>query len=243
MGLGLAILTQLNNYRSLSQPFKIRLISLEGSIVLGATSLGVVVVYPLMKRITYWPQFVLGLSLLILVLCRTSHMEVIGLAFNWGALLGSSAILGYCDWAVALPLYLGSICWTIVYDTIYAHQDKLDDLKASVKSTALLFGDRSRTVLTVFSGAFVTSLASVGYLNGQSLPFYLVSVGGATLHLWWQLKTVNFDDRPNCWQRFCSNRDLGFFGVVRDSFRLWVQTTNRIAAALPLLVIIVICFT
>lgn len=57
-----------------------------------------------MKRITYWPQFVLGL------------------AFNWGALLGSSAVLGICDWTVAVPLYLGSICWTIVYDTIYAHQ-------------------------------------------------------------------------------------------------------------------------
>lgn len=57
-----------------------------------------------MKRVTYWPQFVLGM------------------AFNWGALLGSSAVLGTCDWAVALPLYAGSICWTLVYDTIYAHQ-------------------------------------------------------------------------------------------------------------------------
>lgn len=74
------------------------------SIFLGASSLAIVVVYPLMKRITYWPQFVLGL------------------AFNWGALLGSSAVLGTTNWEVALPLYAGSICWTLVYDTIYAHQ-------------------------------------------------------------------------------------------------------------------------
>lgn len=88
LSVGLAVLTQLNWY----------------SIVLGASSLAVVVVYPLMKRITYWPQFVLGL------------------AFNWGALLGSSAVLGHTNWEVALPLYAGSICWTLVYDTIYAHQ-------------------------------------------------------------------------------------------------------------------------
>lgn len=80
---------------------------LRRSIFLGAASLSVVVVYPLMKRITYWPQFVLGL------------------AFNWGALLGSSAILGYTNWTVALPLYAGSICWTLVYDTIYAHQVRI----------------------------------------------------------------------------------------------------------------------
>lgn len=88
LSVGLAVLTQLNWY----------------SILLGASSLAVVVVYPLMKRITYWPQFVLGL------------------AFNWGALLGSSAVLGHTNWEVALPLYAGSICWTLVYDTIYAHQ-------------------------------------------------------------------------------------------------------------------------
>ena len=74
------------------------------SIALGASSLMVVVIYPLMKRITYWPQVFLGF------------------AFNWGALLGSSAILGQTNWEVAIPLYVGSICWTLVYDTIYAHQ-------------------------------------------------------------------------------------------------------------------------
>jgi 4-hydroxybenzoate polyprenyltransferase len=60
--------------------------------------------YPLMKRITYWPQAVLGL------------------AFNWGALIGYSAVMGYCEWSVVLPLYTAGVCWTLVYDTIYAHQ-------------------------------------------------------------------------------------------------------------------------
>lgn len=103
---GLAVLTQLNWYRyaMLIQYCHLHADLGSHSILLGASSLAVVVVYPLMKRITYWPQFVLGL------------------AFNWGALLGSSAVLGATNWEVALPLYAGSICWTLVYDTIYAHQ-------------------------------------------------------------------------------------------------------------------------
>lgn len=97
---GLAVLLSLNNYRFdffLSHP----------SIVLGASSLFLVVVYPFMKRITYWPQIVLGL------------------AFNWGTLLGYSAAKGFCDWSVTIPLYIAGISWTLVYDTIYAHQVNL----------------------------------------------------------------------------------------------------------------------
>lgn len=133
--------------------------------------------------------------------------------------MGSSAVLGYCNWTVALPLYLGSIAWTLVYDTIYAHQDKLDDINVNVKSTALLFGENSQTVLSLFSTVFVVSLAWVGYLNEQTLPFYLISVGGTSLHLFWQLKTLDFNNRRECWKKFCSNRNLGFivwFGIVLD---------------------------
>jgi 4-hydroxybenzoate polyprenyltransferase len=79
-----------------------------------------------MKRVTYWPQFVLGTRPLHFRRSRRPALDIssrlAGLAFNWGALLGSSAVLGSCDWAVALPLYIGSVAWTIVYDTIYAHQ-------------------------------------------------------------------------------------------------------------------------
>ena len=74
------------------------------SILLGASSLSVVTVYPLMKRLTDWPQAVLGL------------------AFNWGALLGWSAVAGSTDWSICLPLYAGGVFWTLVYDSIYAHQ-------------------------------------------------------------------------------------------------------------------------
>lgn len=91
------------------------------SIFLGASSLSVVVLYPLMKRVTYWPQAVLGSCPLYLTIpCRlTDH---IGLAFNWGALLGWSAVGGAVDWSICLPLYAGGITWTLVYDSIYAHQ-------------------------------------------------------------------------------------------------------------------------
>lgn len=74
------------------------------SVFLGASSLALVIVYPLMKRVTYWPQLILGCT------------------FNWGALLGWSAVQGSCDWSICLPLYLSGICWTLFYDTIYAHQ-------------------------------------------------------------------------------------------------------------------------
>ncbi|CAD6992812.1 unnamed protein product [Ceratitis capitata] len=110
LSLGLLVLLQLN----------------WQSIVLGASSLGLVITYPLMKRITYWPQLVLGM------------------AFNWGALLGWCATQGAVNWEACLPLYLSGICWTIVYDTIYAHQDKFDDIQIGVKSTALRFGENTK---------------------------------------------------------------------------------------------------
>lgn len=188
--IGLAILLQLNWY----------------SILLGASSLVVVVVYPLMKRITYWPQLVLGF------------------AFNWGALLGYSAIHAPPAWNVVLPLYAGSICWTIVYDTIYAHQDKIDDVKAGVKSTALLFGKHSKPVLSAFSISFLslltTAVAQVqppGHVPHASPlvdlalahPAYTVLLPAIALHLLWQIGTVDLASRTDCWAKFVSNAQLG----------------------------------
>ena len=89
-----------------------------------------VAIYPLMKRITWWPQIVLGL------------------AFSWGALMGWAAVFARLD-APALLLYAGSIAWVIGYDTIYAHQDREDDALVGVKSTARLFGARTRPMLAV----------------------------------------------------------------------------------------------
>lgn len=186
LSVGLGVLLQLNFY----------------SIVLGASSLGVVIIYPLMKRITYWPQLVLGL------------------AFNWGALLGWAALSAPPAWSTILPLYTGSICWTLVYDTIYAHQDKRDDVSAGVKSTALLFGDYSRPVLTTFSVGFLALLAKSVATTGPLLPsspallttghpFFLAALTTAGAHLAWQIKTVDFDSRPDCWSKFVSNQYLG----------------------------------
>ena len=87
----------------------------------------------------------------------------LGLTFNWGALLGWAAVRGGLDLSVVLPLYLSGVCWTLVYDTIYAHQDKTDDTKVGVKSTALRFGDDTRWWLTGFSTAYVTGMSLAGY--------------------------------------------------------------------------------
>ncbi|KAJ9116684.1 hypothetical protein QFC20_000618 [Naganishia adeliensis] len=163
---GLAVLTQLNWY-------------------------SLVVIYPFMKRITYYPQFVLGL------------------AFNWGALLGWSAVAGSVDWSVAAPLYAGGIAWCVLYDTIYAHQDKKDDVLVNVKSTALRFGDHSRTVLTGLGTTFVSLLTYAGYASGAGPLYYLISCLGAASHLTWQLRTVDFDSRADCWVKFVSNGRLG----------------------------------
>lgn len=171
------------------------------SILLGASSLSLVVSYPAMKRITYWPQVVLGL------------------AFNWGALLGSSAMLGAANWPVALPLYASGVCWTLVYDTIYAHQDKKDDVKIGVKSTALRFGEKTPEFLAAFSTGMVSMLALAGYMNDQGPLFYTLSIGGAAAHLAWQLRTVNYENPADCWSKFASNKWTGalvFSGIAGD---------------------------
>ncbi|KAI7895577.1 4-hydroxybenzoate polyprenyl transferase [Mucor mucedo] len=192
---GLGILTQLNTY----------------SILLGAASLSLVVTYPLMKRVTYWPQTVLGL------------------AFNWGALLGWSAMTGSLDLTVAGPLYLGGVCWTLVYDTIYAHQDKKDDIKAGVKSTALRFGEKTPQWLAGFSSGFVGLTALAGFMNDQGLPFYAISVLGTAAHLMWQLKTVNYNDPSSCWAKFKSNTWTGgilWTGILVDTAYASMQITG-----------------
>ncbi|KAG8994410.1 Para-hydroxybenzoate--polyprenyltransferase, mitochondrial precursor (PHB:polyprenyltransferase) [Tulasnella sp. 427] len=172
---GLCVLLQLNWY----------------SIVLGAASLPLVTLYPFMKRITYWPQAVLGLT------------------FNWGAMLGWAAVAGAVNWAVCLPLYAGGVCWTLVYDTVYAHQDKKDDVKVDIKSTALLFGDRTVPILSALSASSMSFVSYAGYLNGQGLPFY-AGVGLATLQLARVLRKTEWDDRASCWKGFVG---CGWVGI------------------------------
>ncbi|KAH9951854.1 UbiA prenyltransferase family-domain-containing protein [Amylocystis lapponica] len=179
---GLAVLTQFNWY----------------TILLGASSLSLVTAYPYMKRITYWPQAVLGL------------------AFNWGALLGWSAVANSVDWSVCLPLYAGGFCWTLVYDTVYAHQDKADDVLVDIRSTALLFGERTRPILSVLSASSVSLVTYAGYLNAQGLPFY-VGTGLAGLQLARVLAKTDFDDHKSCW--------TGFVACGWAGFLIWMGAT------------------
>jgi 4-hydroxybenzoate polyprenyltransferase len=170
------------------------------TIGLGIASLAIVVVYPFMKRITYWPQIVLGL------------------AFSWGALMGWAAAFGRLDVAPLL-LYAGSISWVIGYDTIYAHQDREDDALIGIKSTALLFGPRTKPMLVLFYGVAVALLGAAGYAAGAGLVFAL-GLAAFAVHLGWQIARLDIGDPDNCLAVFKSDRDAGlilFAGLLLDA--------------------------
>jgi 4-hydroxybenzoate polyprenyltransferase len=174
------------------------LVSHVHSVAVGASSLALVFTYPLAKRYTFWPQLILGLT------------------FNWGCLLGWSAVQGHIvDWPAVLALYIGAINWTLVYDTIYAHQDKHDDMLIGVKSTALRFGENTKYWLSAFTSASTACIGLSGYLCNQSPPFY-VALTAMTAHLFWQVWSVNINDSSDCWSKFRTNQWLGLilFGGI-----------------------------
>jgi 4-hydroxybenzoate polyprenyltransferase len=159
------------------------------TIITGIASLGVVAVYPFLKRFTYWPQIGLGL------------------AFSWGALMGWPAAFGELGWPAYL-LYAGSIAWVIGYDTIYAHQDRDDDSLIGIKSTALLFGDRTPAMLTTFYAVAVALIGAAGLMAGGGVIFVLGLIAFAT-HLTWQVLRIDIDNPAHCLVLFKSNRDAG----------------------------------
>jgi 4-hydroxybenzoate polyprenyltransferase len=164
------------------------------AVLLGLFVLLLVATYPLMKRVTYWPQFFLGLN------------------FNWGALMGYAAASGRLDTA-ALWLYLGGIAWTLGYDTIYAHQDKEDDVLIGVKSSALALGARTRPWLFAFYAAAAAFWAEAGAAASMRWPFYL-GLGAALLQLLWQAARVDIDDPADCLAKFRSNRWTGWLLLI-----------------------------
>jgi len=179
---GLAVLTSLPH--------------LEYCFWLGAASLPLIGVYPLMKRFTNWPQLVLGLT------------------FNWGAFMGWAATHGslplHNGLSVVLPLYAGGVCWTLVYDTLYAHQDKVDDTKLGLKSTALHFGlKNTKPVLFGFSTLATGSWMLAGYNVGFTEPYYYIGCLAAGSHLFWQVGTADLNDAKNLADRFKSNNIVG----------------------------------
>jgi 4-hydroxybenzoate polyprenyltransferase len=182
---GLAVLLQFNAF----------------AIATGIASLAIVAVYPFMKRITYWPQIVLGL------------------AFSWGALMGWAAAFGRLDTA-PLVLYAGAIAWVIGYDTIYAHQDREDDALIGIKSTALLFGDRTKPMLALFYSVAVVLISAAGALVGAG-PLFFVGIAAFAAHLVWQIVRLDIRDPALCLALFKSNRDAGlvlFAGMAAAAF-------------------------
>jgi 4-hydroxybenzoate polyprenyltransferase len=184
--IGLAVLLQFNGF----------------TILVGLASLGIVAIYPFMKRITYWPQIVLGL------------------AFSWGALMGWPAVLARLD-PPALLLYAGSIAWVIGYDTIYAHQDREDDALIGIKSTALLFGARTKPMLVLFYALAVGLIAAAAWSvdGGRVLALGLLLFAA---HLAWQIVRLDIDDPVNCLAVFKSNRDAGLILFAALVLEAWI---------------------
>ncbi len=157
--------------------------------MVGIASLAIIAIYPFMKRITSWPQ------------------SVLGLAFSWGALMGWAAAFGRLD-PPALLLYAGSILWVIGYDTIYAHQDREDDAIVGVRSTALLFGEKTAPILTLFYAGAAALFAVALWTLGAPLVAYagLAAFAG---HLAWQVRSLDIANPDLCLRLFKSNRDAG----------------------------------
>src|SRR6266852_3426692 len=182
--IGLVVLLQFNRF----------------AVMTGIASLIIVAVYPFMKRITWWPQVVLGL------------------AFSWGALMGFAVTQERID-ATALALYAGSIAWVIGYDTIYAHQDAEDDALIGIKSTARLFGARTHWALMVFYAKAVVLIGLALALAGARW-FAWIGLAAVAAHLVWQIRRLDISDPALCLRIFKSNRDAGlllFAGLLADA--------------------------
>jgi 4-hydroxybenzoate polyprenyltransferase len=164
------------------------------AITTGFAVMPLVVLYPWMKRITWWPQLWLGFT------------------FKWGALVGFAAGASYLA-PEAVVLYLAGIFWTLGYDTIYAHQDKADDALIGVRSTARRFGARTGPWLWGFYGATLLLLALAGAMAGMGPLFYPMLLPLA-LHFAWQIRTLEIDDPANCLARFRANREAGLLAML-----------------------------
>ena len=170
---GLIILLQLN----------------QTTIMLGVASLVLVAAYPLMKRITWWPQVWLGLT------------------FNWGVLVGYAAVTGTLSPASIL-LYGACLFWTVGYDTIYAHQDREDDALIGVRSTARRLGDHSRRWVAIYYGSTLTLFAAALWLSGFPLSS-IFGLGFAAIHFTWQIIKMDINSAHKMLNLFKSNRNAG----------------------------------
>lgn len=178
------------------------------AVITGIASLGVVAVYPLMKRITSVPQLTLGI------------------AFSWGALMGWAAVFSTIS-DPALLLFAGSVVWVFAYDTIYAHQDREDDAIVGVRSTALLFG-RSTGLAVALCYTLVVILFALAFLSVPAGLFSMLGLIGFALHLRWQVSKLDIDNSALCLKLFKSNRDAGLILFAGLSLDTLVPTALRL---------------
>jgi 4-hydroxybenzoate polyprenyltransferase len=155
----------------------------------GIPSLLLVATYPLAKRVTYYPQFVLGLT------------------FSWGAIMGFPALgVDLLQNTAALTaagfLYASNISWTVLYDMIYAHMDIKDDAKAGIKSIALKHDGQTKQILTGLAVTHIGLLAAAGMAAGAGPVFFIGSCGGAAVTLAVMIKKVNLKSVKDCWWWF-----------------------------------------
>lgn len=162
--------------------------------VLGVAVLALVFTYPLAKRVTDWPQAVLGLT------------------FNWGALMGYAAVTGDMA-APAIVAYAAGFFWTLGYDTIYAHQDKADDAIIGVRSSALALGDRTKPFLAAFYTVALILLAATAWAAGLGLWTY-VGLALVGVHFARQIAITDLDDPASCQRTFKANRDAGLLVTI-----------------------------
>ncbi|MDB5491256.1 MAG: 4-hydroxybenzoate polyprenyltransferase, partial [Micavibrio sp.] len=166
----------------------------QTAVLLGCLSLCFVIIYPSMKRITWWPQAFLGLT------------------FNFGALIGWAAVTDTLSGS-ALLLYIAGFFWTLGYDTIYAHQDIEDDMQVGIKSSALrLGGDSKKWITRFYAVAWLLVLAALLLAKTGGVAMLVLALAGA--HLTWQLRRWNPSSPQSSLRIFKSNRDFGLIVLV-----------------------------
>ena len=199
------------------------------TVVLGVASLGLVVVYPLMKRITGWPQAFLGItfnygvwmaacaSILTPASISGSVMSLLNNNNNAATALTTTIMAQECstalsllDWPTLVCFYAAGISWTLVYDTIYALQDKLDDIKGGkVKSTAITFGRHLKLYLAGFACLSVAGFGLAGLFGGLEWPYYVFAVGGTGIQYAWLISRLQPENRAQCGLFFKSSWRVG----------------------------------
>ena len=181
LAIGLGVLLSLAALSPGAAPFVIALAFL---------AVPIIVAYPFAKRVTDWPQLVLGL------------------AFSWGALMGSAVMFGALGWQLLL-LYAGCVAWVVGYDTIYAHQDREDDALVGVRSTARLFGTRTKPALAALYGLALLLFAAA-FIAAGAHPIAYAGLALAALHMGRQITRLDIDDAGQCLALFRSNTQIGW---------------------------------